>query len=77
VRGESRTRKLRKLTPTYQCSIKTEVAKKYNWQKGAGEGGGVTIYMKGYSRRDYTRKAIDAWVKLLRERRMKPMRFRN
>jgi hypothetical protein len=46
--------------------IETEVAKKYNWSKGVGAG--VSSYMKAYSKWDYTKKAIDAWAKLLRER---------
>jgi hypothetical protein len=46
--------------------IETEVGKKYQWTKGVAEG--VTSYVKAYSKWDYTKKAMDTWAQLLRER---------
>ena len=44
--------------------IDREVGKKYNWDKGIGEG--VSSYMKAYSKWDYTKKAMDAWAQRLK-----------
>ena len=46
--------------------IETEVGKKYQWTKGVSEG--VSSYMKAYSKWDYTKKAIDHWAQLIRQR---------
>jgi hypothetical protein len=46
--------------------LETEVGKKYQWTKGVTEG--VTSYMKAYSKWDYTKKAIDQWAQLIRQR---------
>ena len=46
--------------------IETEVGKKYQWTKGVSEG--VTSYVKAYSKWDYTKKAIDQWAQLIRQR---------
>jgi len=46
--------------------VETKVGKKYQWTKGVSEG--VTSYMKAYSKWDYTKKAIDHWAQLIRQR---------
>jgi len=46
--------------------IETEVGKKYQWTKGISEG--VSSYMNAYSKWDYTKKAMDQWAQLLRQR---------
>ena len=46
--------------------VETEVGKKYQWTKGVKEG--VTSYVKAYSKWDYTKKAIDHWAQLIRQR---------
>jgi hypothetical protein len=46
--------------------IETEVGKKYQWSKGINEG--VTSYMDAYSKWDYTKKAIDHWAEMIRQR---------
>ena len=46
--------------------VETEVGKKYQWTKGVEEG--VTSYLKAYSKWDYTKKAIDNWAQLIRQR---------
>ena len=46
--------------------IETQVGKKYQWTKGISEG--VTSYVKAYSKWDYTKKAIDQWAQLIRQR---------
>ena len=46
--------------------IETQVGKKYQWTKGVSEG--VSSYMKAYSKWDYTKKAIDQWAQLIRQR---------
>ena len=46
--------------------IETEVGKKYQWTKGVSEG--VSSYMDAYSKWDYTKKAIDHWAQLIRQR---------
>jgi len=46
--------------------IETETAKKYEWSKGIGEG--IGAYTKAYSTWAYTKKAMDDWAKLIRER---------
>ena len=46
--------------------IETETAKKYKWDQGIGEG--IDAYTKAYSTWAYTKKAMDDWAKLIRER---------
>jgi hypothetical protein len=46
--------------------IETEVGKKYQWTKGISEG--VSSYVKAYSKWDYTKKAMDHWAQLIRQR---------
>ena len=46
--------------------IETEVGKKYQWTKGITKG--VTSYVDAYSKWDYTKKAIDGWAQLIRQR---------
>jgi hypothetical protein len=46
--------------------IETEVGKKYQWTKGINEG--VSSYLDAYSKWDYTKKAIDQWAQLIRQR---------
>ena len=46
--------------------IETEIGKKYQWTEGVTEA--VTSYMKAYSKWDYTKKAIDHWAQLIRQR---------
>jgi hypothetical protein len=46
--------------------IETESGKKYNWTHGIKEG--VTGYLDAYSKWDYTKKAMDDWARLLRQR---------
>ncbi|TNF96100.1 MAG: DUF3313 domain-containing protein [Gammaproteobacteria bacterium] len=46
--------------------IETETAKKYQWNKGISEG--IGAYTKAYSTWAYTKKAMDDWAKLIRER---------
>ncbi len=45
--------------------IDREVGKKYNWDKGVGEG--ISSYAKAYSKWDYTKKAMDAWAQRLKK----------
>jgi hypothetical protein len=44
--------------------IDREVGKKYNWNKGIGEG--VSSYVKAYSKWEYTKKAMDLWAQRLK-----------
>jgi hypothetical protein len=46
--------------------IETETAKKYKWNKGISEG--IGAYTKAYSTWAYTKKAMDDWAALIRER---------
>jgi hypothetical protein len=46
--------------------VETEVGKKFQWTKGIGEG--VTSYVDAYSKWDYTKKAIDHWAEIIRQR---------
>jgi hypothetical protein len=46
--------------------IETEVGKKYQWTKGIDEG--TSSYIDAYSKWDYTKKAIDQWAQLIRQR---------
>lgn len=46
--------------------IDTQLAKKYDWTHGVSTG--VKSYIKAYSTWDYTKKAIDHWVKIIRKR---------
>jgi hypothetical protein len=46
--------------------LETEVGKKYQWTKGIKEG--VTSYVDAYSKWDYTKKAMDHWAQLIRQR---------
>jgi hypothetical protein len=46
--------------------IETKLAKKYKWTEGVTEG--VSSYVKAYSKWDYTKKAVDVWAQLLRQR---------
>jgi hypothetical protein len=46
--------------------IETRVGKKYVWNKGVAEG--VGQYTKAYSTWAYTKKSMDYWAKLMRER---------
>lgn len=46
--------------------IETQLAKKYNWTEGVGSG--VSSYMDAYSTWDYTKKAMDYWVEMIRKR---------
>ena len=46
--------------------IETRMAKKYNWTEGVSTG--VSDYVKAYSTWDYTKKAMDFWAKLTRQR---------
>ena len=44
--------------------IDREVGKKYNWDKGIGEG--ISSYAKAYSKWKYTKKAMDLWAQRLK-----------
>ena len=46
--------------------IETEAGKKYDWAKGVGAG--VKGYVNAYSKWEYTKKAMDDWAHLLRQR---------
>ena len=46
--------------------IETEAGKKYDWTNGVKKG--VTGYLDAYSKWDYTKKAMDDWAALLRQR---------
>jgi hypothetical protein len=46
--------------------IETEVGKKYQWTKGITQG--VTSYLDAYSKWDYTKKAMDQWAQMMRQR---------
>ena len=41
------------------------VGKKYNWDKGIGEG--ISSYAKAYSKWKHTKKAMDLWAQRLKE----------
>jgi len=40
------------------------VGKKYNWDKGIGEG--ISSYAKAYSKWKHTKKAMDLWAQRLK-----------
>jgi hypothetical protein len=46
--------------------IETRIGKKYNWTSGISEG--VSSYVKAYSKWEYTKKAMDSWAQLIRQR---------
>jgi len=46
--------------------IETRVGKKYVWTEGVGKG--VSSYVKAYSKWDYTKRSMDEWAQLLRQR---------